>query len=436
MLSFRPRFVSLVLSFLTLLVWPVIGGAQTAQFSYALFTLGGGFTGITSAALDGNGNVYITDLSAGAVKEIPPGCTSASCVKTLASGFIAPNGVAVDGKGDVFVATLGSVDGPGAPPSEDGGVYEIVAVNGSIPATSPTVLTLGSGFNGPGGVAVDGNGNVFVADTYNNAVKEILAAGGYTTVNILGSGFKSPFGVAVDASGDVFVADSGNSAVKEMLAVSGAIPASPTINTLSSGFNGPAGVAVDASGNLFVADVGLSSDSTLYEILAVDGSIPATSPTVVTVFNGVYSTIALDGTGDIFFNSGGSGLTELATQAANFGTVAVGQTTAAVPLTFTFTSGGSIGAPEALTLGATGLDFAVASGGTCTSGASFGSGDTCTLNVTFTPKYPGVRNGAAVLTDGSGNTIASAFVHGLGSGPQAGFALGTDTILSNPYIGI
>src|SRR2546430_13552636 len=50
------------------------------------------------------------------------------------------------------------------------------------------VTMLGSGFSQPIGVAVDGSGNVFVADYGNNAVKEILAAGGYNTVNMLGSG--------------------------------------------------------------------------------------------------------------------------------------------------------------------------------------------------------------------------------------------------------
>jgi len=55
-----------------------------------------------------------------------------------------------------------------------------------------TVATLGSGFLGPQSVAVDGSGNVFVADTYNNAVKEIVAAGGYTAVKTLGSGFRTP----------------------------------------------------------------------------------------------------------------------------------------------------------------------------------------------------------------------------------------------------
>ena len=73
----------------------------------------------------------------------------------------------------------------------------------------------------PSGLAVDGNGNVFVADTLNNAVKEILAAGAYTTVNTLGSGFFQPQGIAVDGSGNVFVADRVNNAVKEILAAGG-----------------------------------------------------------------------------------------------------------------------------------------------------------------------------------------------------------------------
>ena len=61
----------------------------------------------------------------------------------------------------------------------------------------------------------------------------------------LGSGFNDPTGVAVDGSGNVFVADYGNNAVKEIVAVNGVIPASPTINTLGSGFSYPTGVAVD-----------------------------------------------------------------------------------------------------------------------------------------------------------------------------------------------
>jgi DNA-binding beta-propeller fold protein YncE len=94
---------------------------------------------------------------------------------------------------------------------------------GFLPGVTATV---GSGFNTPYGVAVGGSGNVFVADTNNNAVKEIVAVGGVTsstsTVLTLGSGFSFPYGVAVDSSGNVFVADYGdNAVVKEILAVGG-----------------------------------------------------------------------------------------------------------------------------------------------------------------------------------------------------------------------
>ena len=66
-------------------------------------------------------------------------------------------------------------------------------------------------------------------------MREILAAGGYTTVNTLGGGFDNPFGVAVDASGNVYVADDNNSLVKKFC------PAQHChcVNTLGSGFKVP-----------------------------------------------------------------------------------------------------------------------------------------------------------------------------------------------------
>ena len=99
------------------------------------------------------------------------------------------------------------------------------------PGQAATVITLGSAFNTPLGVAVDGSGNVFVADTFNSAVKEILAPD-YTTVNTLGSRFFQPQGVAVDDNRNVVVADTGNSAVKEIHA-----PTYTTVNSLGSGFS-------------------------------------------------------------------------------------------------------------------------------------------------------------------------------------------------------
>src|SRR6185312_16844683 len=89
-------------------------------------------------------------------------------------------------------------------------------------------------------------------------------------------------GVAIDAAGNVYVADSLNNAVKEMLAVNGSIPASPTINTLGSGFSGPQTVAVDRSGNVYVAD---RLNNAVKEIVEVNASIPA-SPLILTLSSG------------------------------------------------------------------------------------------------------------------------------------------------------
>ena len=78
--------------------------AQTASFSYAITTLGGGFRSPVGVAVDGSGNVYIADYDNNAVKEMPAGCASSSCVTSLGGGFGHPSGVAVDGSGNVYVA--------------------------------------------------------------------------------------------------------------------------------------------------------------------------------------------------------------------------------------------------------------------------------------------------------------------------------------------
>ncbi|WP_207215834.1 NHL repeat-containing protein [Pseudolysobacter antarcticus] len=190
-------------------------------------------------------------------------------ILTLGSGFNQPNGVAVDANGNVFVAD-----------TNNSAVKEIL-----VPGYT-TVITLGSGFSYPAGVAVYPSGNVFITD--NNSVKEILAPG-YTTAITLGSGFSYPIGIAVDASGNVFVADTDNNAVKEMLA-----PGYTTINTLGSGFNSPYGVAIDASGNVFVAD---TNNNAVREILAAGGYT-----TVITLgsgFNSPYG-VAVDASGNVF----------------------------------------------------------------------------------------------------------------------------------------
>ena len=193
---------------------------------------------------------------------------------TLGSGFIHPFGVAVDAGGNVFV-----VD------TDNSAVKEIVASGGYS-----TIKTLGSGFANPRGVAVDAAGNLFIADTGNNAVKEIVASSGYVTVKTLAGGFDVPQGVAVDASGNVFVGDTGNNMVKVILASGGYV----TVKTLAGGFNAPIGVAVDSSDNVFVAD---AANDAVKEIVAAGGYL--TVNTLGSGFNHPAG-VAVDAAGNVF----------------------------------------------------------------------------------------------------------------------------------------
>jgi hypothetical protein len=203
--------------------------------------------------------------------------------RDVGSGLAGPLGVTVDAAGNAFI-----VDG--------GAVKEILAVNGSIPP-SPAIKTLGSGLQGPYGLAVDGAGNVFVGDRILHEVKEIIAAGGYTTVKTLGSGFNLPNGMAVDGSGNVFVADWGNNAVYEIVAAGGYT----TVRTLESNVNIADYVAVDGNNNVYVA----AFESGVQEILAAGGYT-----TIKTLATGVgyVSSVALDASGNLFITDYGSGV--------------------------------------------------------------------------------------------------------------------------------
>jgi len=406
--------------------------AQTAQFSGAITTLGSGFNYPASLAVDASGNVFVADALNSAMYEIVAVggvVSSTSTVNTIGGGFNSPQGVTVDASGNVFVADF-----------NNNAVKEIVAVGGLV-SSSSVVNTIGSGFSNPGAVAVDPSGNVFVADTNHNAVKEIVAVGGLVSsssvVNTIGSGFNNPQGIALDASGNVFVSDTGNNLVKEIVAVGGLVSSSSTVNTIGSGFVFPEGLAVDASGDVFVAD---RLNHTVSEIVAVNG-IVSSSSTVAMIGGGFSSPygVALDRGGNFYVaDSGHQRVLRLQPYSVNFGSLPVATSTpTTISLVFTFATGGTIGVPAALTQGATGLDFADAGTGTCTTNGtshSYSAGGSCTVDVTFTPKWSGVRYGAVTLSS-SGTMIATGSLQGTGLGPQLTFSPGTLSAVGSGFNG-
>src|SRR5689334_13736990 len=156
-----------------------------------------------------------------------------------------PQGVASDGAGGFYVAS-----------STQNRIYR-VAADGTLTVIAGNGIPGFSGDGGPAssaqmsyvhGVAADNTGNVFIADTSNNRVRKVSAAGVITTVagnggwGFSGNGgdassarLASPRGVAADASGNVFIADTGNNQIRKV-SPAGVITA--VVGSGSAGFSG------------------------------------------------------------------------------------------------------------------------------------------------------------------------------------------------------
>ncbi len=90
--------------------------------------------------------------------------------------------------------------------------------------------------------------------------------------------------------------------------------------------------------------------------------------------------------------------------------------TASLAVTVRITAAGTAAAPLALTGGVAGLDFAVATGGTCAAGTAYNAGQQCTVLVQFAPKYPGQRSGAIQIQSAGGDLLGNALIAGTASG--------------------
>jgi DNA-binding beta-propeller fold protein YncE len=156
-----------------------------------------------------------------------------SISSVVSSGLNLPHGVAVDPSGNVYIADTFNN-----------------AIEEFVPSSNTVTTLVATGLNNPSGVAVDASGNVYIANTFNNTIEELVRSSN-TLTTLVSSGLNNPYGVAVDASGNVYIADAGNNAIKEW------VKSSNSVTTLvSSGLTGPYGVAVDAGGNVYIADAG------------------------------------------------------------------------------------------------------------------------------------------------------------------------------------
>ncbi|MDM0032322.1 NHL repeat-containing protein [Variovorax sp. J22P271] len=236
------------------------------------------FSGLSGLALDPTGNAYAAEFGGNRIRKI----TSAADVTTLAGNgsigsldghgssatFNTPSSVATDADGNIYVLEfIGAVVRKVTPAGD------VITLAGSGIAGFADGTGATASFGQAYGIATDAVGNVYVADSGNNRIRKITPGGVVTT--LAGSGqigatdgagsaasFNGPGGLTVDRDGNVYVADTGNSLLRKItpagvvstLAGQTGVPGAQNGIGAAATFKQPYGVTVDVVGNLYVAD--------------------------------------------------------------------------------------------------------------------------------------------------------------------------------------
>jgi large repetitive protein len=306
----------------------------------------------TAVAKDGAGNVYIADRDHNRIRMVSAasgqistvagtgtaGYTGDSGLATAAT-LSTPSGIAIDGAGDIYIADTGN----NVIRKIDAISHDITTFAGNVtdhvpgyagdgtPADSAGVL-----LNAPQGVTVDYAGDLFIADTNNQVIREVVAStkdistvagdyygpfgngvGGYNGDGIQATSatLYQPYAVALDATGDLLIADTANNRIRLVNASSHLISTVVGDGTAgatgdngaatSAELNAPTGIALDPAGNLYIGDTQnyrirkVSAQSQTITTLAVSGSEYLALPDIL-------NSVVLKGPQGVFVDSQGN----------------------------------------------------------------------------------------------------------------------------------
>ena len=286
------------------------------------------------ATTDNQGNIYIADGAANNIRKITPSgvvTTLAGLYQGFSNGtgtsasFWHPVGLATDALGNIYVA---DEDNNAIRKITPAGVVTTVAGTGGAGSADGSAGS--ATFNLPCGLAIDGSGNIYVADYNNNKIRKIsngvvsTFAGSGTAASTDGTGtgatFNHPFGVSVDGSGNVYVTDRAGQKIRKITpsgvvsTLAGSGTAGYTDGTASGAlFNSPTSLAVDGSGNVFVTDeanqrIRMVSAAGVVTTIAGTGSTGSTNGAGSSAtFNNPFA-IAVDASNNVYVGEASSSL--------------------------------------------------------------------------------------------------------------------------------
>jgi sugar lactone lactonase YvrE len=372
----------------------------------------------TGLAIDSANNLYISDSKHNCIRKLAAGATGVASLSTIAgtcgsttavSTTPSPNGLVVDAANNLYISIQDTETTPTA------SVYQVLRLSAASSslcvvagATSTLVPTACTGITGsielnaPSGLTIDAVGDLFIADTGNNCIRELVSLTTFQTSTGLclndASGspqttLNHPYGLTLSPTQSLFITESNpDNVVSYVLGsttltlvaglpngASGAYsPNQDGQSALNSPLDAPRGISVDTSGNYFLAD-------------------------------------------------SGNNITRKLSNNTLFPSTPVGNASASLPITFVINQSVNL----SLTSGS---DFSITSNtcsGTQTPASAGSPPNTCQISISFTPIRPGLRSAALKLTDSTSDTTTLQGLQGTATGSFSVFTPGTVNTLAS-----
>jgi sugar lactone lactonase YvrE len=388
--------------------------------------------------LDSVGNLYIADVFNNVIRKVDTNGIITTVAGQGTAGYSGDGGLATNAELNNPLAVLADTVGNLYIGDTFNNVVRKVDLTGKITTIAGTGAGAGTGswsladpnggsggdggpatqaqLNGPNGMALDGNGNLYIADTWNGAVRRVDGTGTISVVaGLCGEGCQSgytgdggpateaelnlPFGLAVDPAGDFYVADTGNRAIRK-IDVNGVI-------TTVAGNQQQSDLRAQAIHWYSQAKVEKNGAHSLGSL--GDGGL-ATNATINTPVS-----VSVDDNGNFYLTDVNVGvrMVNVSTSDMNFGSINPASTSASQTVTVSDAGNATLNFSQ-ISLAA---NFGWGSEVLCSVEVPLTSGNSCPLVASFAPPAGGNYSGSIILTDDALNSPHSVTMEGVGTQP-------------------